>query len=45
MQGRKRYMYPDLTIVCGRIEVEAGTMVTNPKPVVEVLSKHTEQAS
>ena len=44
MQDRKRYVYPDLTIVCGPVEIEGGTtdVVKNPKVIVEVLSKNTE---
>lgn len=38
-------MYPDLSVVCGRIALEAGTtdVITNPTLLVEVLSGSTEQ--
>jgi Uma2 family endonuclease len=44
LQQRKRYVYPDVTVVCGRVQIEEGTsdVVTNPKIIVEVLSRSTE---
>jgi Uma2 family endonuclease len=35
-----RYVYPDLSAICGAIALEAGTndVITNPQMVVEVLS-------
>jgi Uma2 family endonuclease len=38
------YTYPDVTVVCGRIETLPGdeSVVTNPTLLVEVLSPHTE---
>jgi Uma2 family endonuclease len=40
----EHYVYPDVTVVCGRLELAAGTKdtITNPTVVVEVLSKTTE---
>ncbi len=42
-EGR-RYVYPDTTIVCGAVELQAGTgdVITNPTVLVEVLSATTE---
>jgi Uma2 family endonuclease len=41
----KRYMYPDVIVICGRVELEPGTpdVVTNPRVIVEVLSPTTER--
>ena len=41
----ERYVYPDLTVVCGRVALEPGTsdVLTNPTVIVEVLSGSTEQ--
>lgn len=41
----ERYVYPDVTVVCGAVSVEAGAsdVVANPTIVVEVLSNSTEQ--
>jgi Uma2 family endonuclease len=38
------YVYPDVTVVCGHLELAAGTKDTlvNPSVLVEVLSKGTE---
>jgi len=38
------YVYPDVTVVCGPIELRAGTtdVILNPRIVVEVLSKSTD---
>ena len=40
-----RYVYPDVTIVCGAIASETGTrdVLVNPNVIVEVLSKSTEE--
>ena len=39
-----RYVYTDLSAICGAIALEAGTndVITNPQVVVEVLSSSTE---
>jgi Uma2 family endonuclease len=39
----ERYVYPDLTVVCGTPSVEHDDVITNPTVVVEVLSRSTEQ--
>jgi Uma2 family endonuclease len=38
-------VYPDLSVVCGRLVLEAGTtdVIANPTLLVEVLSGSTEQ--
>jgi Uma2 family endonuclease len=43
--GGERYVYPDVTVVCGRIALEPGStdVITNPILLVEVLSGSTEQ--
>lgn len=41
--GGERYVYPDLSIVCGTPVVEHDDVLTNPAIVVEVLSLSTEQ--
>ena len=40
----RRYLYPDISVVCGKLELEddAPDMVRNPRLVVEVLSPSTE---
>lgn len=40
----ERYVYADAVVVCGGVELEAGTsdVLANPKVVVEVLSRSTE---
>jgi len=40
-----RYVYPDVTVICGPVELQEGTtdVVVNPTIVVEVLSSSTEQ--
>lgn len=40
-----KYVYADVTVVCGKPEVRTGTsdVIENPKVVVEVLSTNTEQ--
>ena len=42
---RERYVYPDVSVVCGQVVAEPGTsdVLTNPTIVVEVLSGSTEQ--
>ena len=39
-----RYVYPDVAVVCGRVELESETndVLLNPGVIVEVLSKATE---
>ncbi|MCC6524620.1 MAG: Uma2 family endonuclease [Polyangiaceae bacterium] len=41
----ERYVYPDLSVVCGRIALQAGSTdnIVNPTILVEVLSSATEQ--
>lgn len=45
MTAGERYVYPDVTVVCGAIALVAGTndVVANPTVLVEVLSSSTEQ--
>jgi Uma2 family endonuclease len=43
MSSRDRYVYPDVSIVCGGLELEAGGVLMNPTILVEVLSSTTEQ--
>lgn len=38
-----RYAYPDVTVVCGALELEAHDVLKNPAVIVEVLSAETEQ--
>lgn len=40
-----RYVYPDVTVVCGPLKFQAGTndVLINPSILVEVLSKSTEE--
>jgi Uma2 family endonuclease len=42
--GGDRYVYADVTVVCGPVELQAGTsdVLANPGTVVEVLSTSTE---
>jgi Uma2 family endonuclease len=42
---RERYVYPDVSIVCGPVITEPGTsdILVNPTILVEVLSQSTEQ--
>jgi len=39
-----RYVYPDVSAVCGRVQLQDGTsdVITNPQIIVEVLSQSTE---
>jgi Uma2 family endonuclease len=39
----RRYVYPDLTVVCGPLVVAHEDVLTNPTMLVEVLSSSTEQ--
>ncbi len=39
----RRYVYPDLSVVCGAPAIEHDDVLTNPTMVVEVLSSTTEQ--
>ena len=43
--GGDRYVYADVTLVCGPVSLETGTsdVLANPETVVEVLSPSTEQ--
>ena len=45
MAAGERYVYPDITVVCGAVAVVDGTsdVVVNPTLLVEVLSSSTEQ--
>jgi Uma2 family endonuclease len=45
MTDGERYVYPDVTVVCGAVALIAGTndVVANPTILVEVLSSSTEQ--
>lgn len=38
-----RYVYPDVSIVCGDLQIESADVLTNPTLLVEVLSATTEQ--
>ena len=40
-----RYVYPDVSVVCGEVRVEPGTtdVLANPTILIEVLSSSTEQ--
>jgi Uma2 family endonuclease len=40
--SQQRYVYPDVTVVCGRLEIESNDVLVNPTTIVEVLSKSTE---
>ena len=44
-RDRDRYVYPDVSVVCGEARTEPGTrdVVANPMVLVEVLSGSTEQ--
>jgi Uma2 family endonuclease len=44
LRFRSKYVYPDVTVVCGRLALEEGTrdVVTNPRALFEVLSSSTE---
>ena len=40
---RTRYVYPDVSVVCGKLELEPNDVLVNPQVLVEVLSSSTEQ--
>jgi Uma2 family endonuclease len=42
---RERYVYPDISVVCGPVVAEPGAsdVLANPTTIVEVLSNSTEQ--
>lgn len=42
--GQNRYLYPDVTVVCGAVELEDDRSDTllNPRVIIEVLSDSTE---
>jgi len=42
---KKKYVYPDASVVCGKLETEEGDddVVVNPSVIVEVRSASTEQ--
>lgn len=41
--GGERYVYPDVSVVCGQMVVESNDVLVNPTILVEVLSGDTEQ--
>ena len=43
LDGGERYVYPDISMVCGTPQIEHGDVITNPTVLVEVLSRSTEQ--
>jgi len=43
MASGERYVYPDVSIVCGGLETETNDVLMNPTVLVEVLSSTTEQ--
>lgn len=40
---RTRYVYPDVSVTCGELELEGNDVLLNPQVLVEVLSAATEQ--
>jgi Uma2 family endonuclease len=42
--GGDRYVYADVTVVCGAVELQAGTsdVLINPEIIIEILSASTE---
>lgn len=44
LRFRDKYVYPDISVVCGPLELEAGSrdVATNPSVIVEVLSASSE---
>lgn len=44
LSGRRFYLYPDIVVVCGKLELEPkrDDTVRNPTLLIEVLSKSTE---
>jgi Uma2 family endonuclease len=43
LDASERYVYPDVTVVCGPPHVEHGDVIVNPAVIVEVLALSTEQ--
>lgn len=47
IRDESRFVYPDITIICGEPEIDPrashGEAITNPKVVIEVLSPTTEK--
>ena len=43
MANQGRYVYPDVSIACGGLEIETNDVLLNPTVIVEVLSASTEQ--
>jgi Uma2 family endonuclease len=45
IDGGTRYVYPDVSVVCGGVQLQGGTsdVIVNPRIIVEVLSQGTEQ--
>jgi Uma2 family endonuclease len=39
----ERYVYPDVSVICGGPVVQHDDVITNPMMIVEVLSRSTEQ--
>jgi Uma2 family endonuclease len=37
------YLYPDVTVVCGPVEIAQGQSIANPKLLVEVMSESSER--
>ena len=44
IRADRQFVYPDVSVVCGPLQVRPGTtdVLTNPSVIVEVLSKSTE---
>ncbi len=44
LEAKNRYVYPDVAVVCGKIDFAEGRSdtITNPKTIIEVLSEATE---
>jgi Uma2 family endonuclease len=42
MANQGRYVYPDVSIACGGLEIEADDVLLNPTVIIEVLSTSTE---
>ena len=40
--GKRKYYYPDITVVCGEPQFYSADTLTNPTLIIEVLSKSTE---
>lgn len=45
IESGERYVYPDVSVVCGSVELQENTrdVIVNPQIVVEVISSSTEQ--